>query len=52
MRPSMQSAHIIGVGSCVPDKILTNRELESIVDTSDEWIVSRTGMRERRMGRT
>lgn len=45
----MQSAHIIGVGSYVPEKILTNRELETLVDTSDEWIVSRTGIRERRI---
>jgi 3-oxoacyl-[acyl-carrier-protein] synthase-3 len=37
------------VGSAVPDKVLTNRDLEKMVDTSDEWIVQRTGIRERRM---
>jgi 3-oxoacyl-[acyl-carrier-protein] synthase-3 len=38
---------IIGTGAYVPDKVLTNKDLESIVETSDEWIFSRTGMRER-----
>ncbi len=38
---------IIGTGSYVPEKVLTNQDLEAIVDTSDEWIYSRTGMRER-----
>jgi 3-oxoacyl-[acyl-carrier-protein] synthase-3 len=38
---------IIGTGSYAPEKVLTNRDLEKIVDTSDEWIYSRTGMRER-----
>lgn len=38
---------IIGTGSYVPEKILTNDDLSKIVDTSDEWIFSRTGMRER-----
>ncbi|MHC4966648.1 MAG: ketoacyl-ACP synthase III, partial [Planctomycetota bacterium] len=40
---------IAGVGSAVPEKVLTNRDLEKMVDTSDEWIVQRTGIRERRM---
>ncbi|MDF2571629.1 MAG: fabHA, partial [Sporomusa sp.] len=40
---------IIGVGTYVPEKIMTNKELESIVETSDEWIVERTGIRERRI---
>lgn len=40
-------AQITGWGSCVPDKVLTNEALASIVDTTDEWIVSRTGIRER-----
>jgi 3-oxoacyl-[acyl-carrier-protein] synthase-3 len=40
---------IIGTGSYLPEKILTNAELESMVDTTDEWIVTRTGMRERRI---
>lgn len=42
-------AHIIGTGSYVPEKVLTNRDLEKIVETSDEWIVERTGIRERHM---
>ncbi len=42
-------AAITGVGGWVPDKVLTNQDLEQIVDTNDEWIVSRTGIRERRI---
>ena len=42
-------ARIIGMGSYLPKKILTNQDLEKMVDTSDEWIVSRTGMKERRI---
>lgn len=42
-------AGILGTGSYVPEKILTNFDLEKIVDTSDEWIVTRTGIRERRI---
>jgi len=42
-------ATIIGTGSFLPEKTLTNRDLERMVDTSDEWIVSRTGIRERRL---
>ncbi len=38
-----------GTGSYVPEKILTNHELEAMVDTSDDWIRSRTGIRERRI---
>jgi len=45
----MTKSVIRGVGSHLPEKILTNRELESIVDTSDEWIVQRTGIAERRI---
>lgn len=44
-------ARITGIGSYLPQKVLTNKELESMVDTSDEWIVSRTGMKERRIAR-
>jgi 3-oxoacyl-[acyl-carrier-protein] synthase-3 len=44
-----RSVSIIGTGSYVPDRVLTNAELEKSVDTSDEWIVSRTGIRERRI---
>ncbi len=43
----MQS-QIIGTGVCIADNIITNDELQKMVDTSDEWIVSRTGIRERR----
>jgi 3-oxoacyl-[acyl-carrier-protein] synthase III len=42
-------AAITGVGGYVPDYILSNRELESMVETSDEWITSRTGIKERRI---
>ena len=42
---------IKGTGSCVPDQVLTNADLEKIVDTTDEWIVTRTGVRERRIAR-
>ena len=44
---SKRIVSIIGTGSYVPEKVLTNKDLESIVDTTDEWIYSRTGMRER-----
>jgi 3-oxoacyl-[acyl-carrier-protein] synthase III len=40
---------IAGTGSYVPERILSNADLEKIVDTTDEWIVSRTGIRERRI---
>lgn len=43
----MQGVHIIGTGSYVPKRVLTNFDLEQMVDTSDEWILSRTGIRER-----
>jgi len=42
-------ARIIGTGSYLPEKVLTNRELERMVDTSDEWITTRTGIKERRI---
>ena len=45
----MKYAHIVGWGSFRPDKILTNNDLARMVDTSDEWIYSRTGIRERRI---
>jgi 3-oxoacyl-[acyl-carrier-protein] synthase-3 len=45
----MTYSKIIGTGSYLPEKILTNKDLEKIVDTTDEWIVERTGIRERRM---
>jgi 3-oxoacyl-[acyl-carrier-protein] synthase III len=40
-------SRIIGTGSYLPQKVLTNRELEGLVDTSDEWIHTRTGIRQR-----
>ncbi|RMG44562.1 MAG: ketoacyl-ACP synthase III [Acidobacteria bacterium] len=42
-------ARILGIGSAVPPRRLTNDDLEKIVDTSDEWIVTRTGISERRI---
>ena len=44
-----RSVSIVGTGSYVPERILTNAELERLVDTSDEWIITRTGIRERRI---
>ncbi len=41
-------SHILGTGSYVPKQVLTNGDLEQLVDTSDVWIVERTGIRERR----
>ena len=46
---SSLSASIIGTGSYVPEKILSNADLERLVETNDEWIVTRTGIRERRI---
>lgn len=43
------NAGIVGLGTYVPDRVLSNLELESILETSDEWIRSRTGIRERRI---
>ncbi|RZK51179.1 MAG: 3-oxoacyl-ACP synthase, partial [Pedobacter sp.] len=42
-------AAITAVNGYVPDYIMTNKEMETLVDTSDEWITSRTGIRERRI---
>jgi len=42
-------ARIAGIGSYLPERVLTNSELEQVVDTTDEWIVARTGIRERRV---
>ena len=42
-------SRIAGTGSCLPDKVLTNADLEKMVDTTDKWIRERTGIRERRM---
>ncbi len=43
------SARITGTGSFVPSRVLTNQDLERMVDTSEEWILDRTGIRERRI---
>lgn len=45
----MRAVGILGTGSYLPEKVLTNADLEKMVDTNDEWIVSRTGIRERRI---
>ena len=45
----MKRAKIVGVGAYAPQRVLTNAELEKMVETSDEWIVQRTGIRERRI---
>ena len=45
----MVRSRIRGTGSAVPDKVLTNSDMEKIVDTSDEWIITRTGIKERRV---
>ena len=42
-------AEIAGTGRYLPERILTNAELEKMVETSDEWIRERTGIRERRI---
>jgi 3-oxoacyl-[acyl-carrier-protein] synthase III len=47
----MAKARITGTGSYLPQKILSNQDLEKMVETSDEWIVSRTGMKERRIAK-
>src|SRR5882757_2506345 len=44
-----RSCSIAAVGSYVPERVLSNADLEKMVDTTDEWIVSRTGIRERRI---
>ncbi|MDD5429000.1 MAG: ketoacyl-ACP synthase III [Candidatus Omnitrophica bacterium] len=42
---------IIGLGAYLPEKVLTNKDLEKMVDTTDEWITTRTGIKERRIAR-
>ena len=49
---SSHRAVILGTGSCVPERILTNAELEGMVETSDTWITSRTGISNRRIAGT
>ena len=48
-RPSTVRAAITGVHGSLPDYVLTNAELAALVDTTDSWIVERTGIRERRI---
>lgn len=45
----MTAVRIQGIGAYVPERVLTNAELETMVETSDQWIASRTGIRERRI---
>lgn len=45
----MRGSRIEGIGYYLPEKVLTNRDFEMMVETSDEWIVTRTGIKERRM---
>ena len=48
----MAGTRISGWGSALPEKVVTNADLEATLDTSDQWIVERTGIRERRIGGT
>lgn len=48
---TQRSAIISGTGSSLPEKVLTNLDLEKMVETSDEWITTRTGIKERRIAR-
>ena len=45
----MINAAITGWGKCLPPAVLSNQDLATLMDTSDDWIVSRTGIRERRI---
>ncbi len=47
--PMIKRAAVIGTGSCLPERVLTNHDLEKTLDTSDEWITSRTGIKTRRI---
>src|ERR1700690_2157310 len=47
--PNKSFIHITGTGSYIPHKVLTNHDLAKMVDTSDEWITTRTGIKERRV---
>ena len=52
VRPGVRGAVITGWGTALPPKILTNADLEQMMDTNDQWIVERTGIRERHVGGT
>jgi len=43
------NAGVMGVGKYIPERVMTNKELEEMMDTSDEWIRTRTGIEERRI---
>jgi 3-oxoacyl-[acyl-carrier-protein] synthase-3 len=49
--PNIRRVGITGLGVYVPDRVLTNADLEKMVDTNDEWITTRTGIKERRIAR-
>ena len=51
MKSNLRKAGIIGVGTYLPEKIVTNSDLEKVVDTTNEWIYSRTGIAERRVAK-
>ena len=44
-----RTARIVGLGGYLPERVVSNHDLEAVVETSDEWITSRTGIKERRM---
>lgn len=46
---SMRTASILGTGSYIPEKVVTNDDLSKLLDTSDDWIRTRTGIRERHL---
>ena len=45
--PKKPQVMLLGTGRAVPEKILTNADLEQLVETSDEWIIARTGIKQR-----
>ena len=49
MRPTQHRTVILGSGSELPTKVMTNTDFEKLIDTSDEWITTRTGIKERRI---
>jgi 3-oxoacyl-[acyl-carrier-protein] synthase-3 len=49
LKNSLRNVGILGTGSCLPEKVITNHDLEKIVDTSHDWIVARTGIHNRRI---
>lgn len=51
MQAKAKIARIVGTGSYLPERVLTNSDLEKMVETSDEWIFTRTGIKERRLAR-